>query len=43
MNPNREYVCPGCKGKVSLPKGSRRLTLDTVKTNHQQTCPRRAT
>lgn len=37
----RSYVCPGCKGVVSVPKGSRSFTLEQMKENHNQTCPSR--
>ena len=34
----RRYICAGCKGQVSIPKG-RRLPLSTVQATHEATCP----
>jgi hypothetical protein len=34
----RHYICR-CGGKVSIPSGSRTITLDEVRATHDETCP----
>ena len=35
----RHYQCDACKGTVAIPLGRRVITIDTVRTVHDATCP----
>jgi hypothetical protein len=39
MSTDRSYRCPGCSGVVSIPERRRTITIDEVRTVHEDTCP----
>jgi hypothetical protein len=41
MADERSKICPGCHGKVSPPRGSRKFTLEQIMERHKYNCPAR--